>query len=98
MPQTNLARPGQAPSSTGRPAVPTPSETPGDKSAARPGADPAGSAQQGGQKPGGQKPGGQQPGPTKQPAARSGGNPAGNRPSAATPPTRPVVTGTAAAS
>lgn len=93
VPQTNLARPGQAPSSTGRPAVPTPSDIPGDKPAARPGTDPAGSAQ-----PGGQKQGGQQPGPAKQPAARSGGNPAGNRPGAATPPTRPVVTGTAAAS
>ncbi|MEZ7240774.1 DUF3566 domain-containing protein [Rhodococcus sp. GXMU-t2271] len=93
VPQTNLARPGQASPSTGRPAVPTPSDTPGDKPAARPGTDPAGSAQ-----PGGQKQGGQQPGPAKQPAARSGGNPAGNRPGAATPPTRPVVTGTAAAS
>ncbi|NGP05628.1 hypothetical protein G6038_09035 [Rhodococcus sp. 14C212] len=87
VPQTNLARPGQTSSSTGRPAVPT-SGNAGDKPATRPGAAPTGSAQ----------PAGQQPGPAKPAAARAGGNPAGGRPGAATPPTRPVVTGTAAAS
>lgn len=98
VPQTNLARPGQTSSSTGRPAVPTSGGAVGDKTATRPGGDKTATRPGGAAPTGSAQPAGQQPGPAKPAAARPGVNPAGGRSGAATPPTRPVVTGTAAAS